>query len=80
MDIDAIKVKTRANEFLLSDHADHEAADESIDIAEIRDAILNGAILQEYADTGAAKVVLFSALRMNGPSILSAVGAVIECW
>lgn len=52
MDIEVIKAKVRANEFLLSDHADHEAADESIDIAEIRQAIWDGEILEEYADTG----------------------------
>jgi len=52
MNIDVIKVKVRANEFLLSDHADHEAADENISIAEIRQAVLDGEILEDYADTG----------------------------
>lgn len=52
MNIDLIKAKVRANAFSLSDHADHEAADENIDIAEIRQAILDGETLEEYADTG----------------------------
>ena len=67
MDIDVIKVKTRANEFLLSDHADHEAADESIDIAEIRQAILNGAILEEYADTGRGESCLIIGFANERP-------------
>lgn len=52
MDINAIQSKIRANEFLLSDHADNEAADENIDIAEICQAVLNGEILEQYPDTG----------------------------
>jgi hypothetical protein len=52
MDIDIIKQKVRTKEFFLSNHADEEAADESIDIAEIQAAILNDEILEHYQDTG----------------------------
>ena len=52
MDIETIKAQVRGGNFMLSAHADQEAADESIDIAEIRDAILNDEILEEYPDTG----------------------------
>ena len=52
MDIAVIKAKVRANEFLFSDHAVEEAAEETIDIIEIKNAILNGEILEQYADTG----------------------------
>ncbi len=52
MNLDSIKDKLRANEFFLSDHADYEAADENIEISEIRDAILNGEVLENYEDTG----------------------------
>jgi hypothetical protein len=37
---------------MLSTHADQEAADEDIDIAEICDAILNDDVLEDYPDTG----------------------------
>ncbi len=52
MDIEQIKAKVRAGEFLVSAHADQEAADENIAIAEIREALLQGIILEQYADTG----------------------------
>ena len=52
MDIETIKARVRSGNFVLSAHADQEAADENIDIAEIRDAILNDEILERYADTG----------------------------
>jgi hypothetical protein len=52
MDINIIKQRVRANEFFLSKHAEEEAADELIDIAEIKDAILNDEILEQYQDTG----------------------------
>jgi len=67
VDIDVIKIKIRANEFLLSDHADHEAADENIDIAEIRQAILNGEILEEYADTGRGESCLIVGFANERP-------------
>lgn len=52
MDIQVIKQKVYTSEFMLSAHADEEAADENIGIAEIRAAILTGEILEEYPDTG----------------------------
>ena len=52
VDIEAIKSRVRDGTWLISAHADQEAADENIDIAEIRDAILGGEILEQYADTG----------------------------
>jgi Domain of unknown function (DUF4258) len=67
MDIDVIKAKVLANEFLLSAHADHEAADENIDIAEICHAIFNGEILEEYADTGRGESCLVSGFANERP-------------
>lgn len=52
MNIEIIKSKVRSGDFLLSAHADQEASDEDIYIAEIHDAILNGEILERYPDTG----------------------------
>ncbi len=52
MNIEAIKARVRSGRFTVSAHAEQEAADENIDIAEIRDALLCGEILEQYADTG----------------------------
>jgi hypothetical protein len=52
IDIKVVKEKARAGKFIISDHADDEAADENIDIAEIQDAILADDILEQYPDTG----------------------------
>lgn len=52
MDIAIIKEKVGNGDFVLSAHADQEAADENITIAEICAAILNDEILEQYADTG----------------------------
>lgn len=67
MDIDLIKEKVRANKFLLSDHADHETADENIDVVEIRHAILNGEILEEYPATGRGESVLIVGFANERP-------------
>jgi hypothetical protein len=52
VDIQVVKAKVQSGQFVISTHADQEAADEKIDIAEIRDAILNDEMLEQYADTG----------------------------
>jgi Domain of unknown function (DUF4258) len=52
VDIETIKAKVRNGQVVLSAHADQEAADEDIDIAEIYAAILNDEILEHYQDTG----------------------------
>lgn len=51
MDIETIKTKVQNGKFVISTHADQEAADENIAIAEIHDA-LSGEILEQYPDTG----------------------------
>ena len=52
MDIEVIKAKVRNGNWIVSAHADQEAADENMDIAEIRDAPLDDEVLEQYADTG----------------------------
>ncbi len=52
MNLDLIKRKVSQNEFLISDHADKEAAEENIAIIEIRSAMLAGECLEEYENTG----------------------------
>ncbi len=67
MNLEALKAKTRNNEFLLSDHADLEAAADDIDIGEIRDAILGGELLEEYADTGRGESCLVVGFAQERP-------------
>jgi hypothetical protein len=52
MDIESLKSKVRDGRFLISAHADYEAADENIAIQEICEAILNDEVLEYYPDTG----------------------------
>jgi hypothetical protein len=52
VDIEAIKAQMREGNFVVSAHADQAVADEGLDIAEIRDAILDGEILENYENTG----------------------------
>ena len=52
MDIDVVKAKVRHGDFVVSDHASTEAEDEEISFEQIRNAILNDTILEQYEDTG----------------------------
>jgi hypothetical protein len=57
MGIETIKFQVRNGRFMLSAHADQEAADENIDIAEICAAILNDEIWKITRTPDAVKVV-----------------------
>ncbi len=50
MDIEEIKTKIRSNEYEISYHAERERREEEITINHIEVAILNGEILEDYAD------------------------------
>jgi len=67
VDIKAIKARVRSGKFMLSAHADQQAADENIDIAEICDAILDGEILEQYADTGRGPSCLILGFAKSRP-------------
>ena len=52
MDIEEIKAKVRANEYIYSHHADLERRADDLTLAQVEDALLTGAILEQYPDTG----------------------------
>lgn len=52
MDIESIQERIRGEQFRLSIHAEIEAEEENLDIAQIIEAILNDEILEHYPDTG----------------------------
>lgn len=52
MDINVVKAKVRSGAFVISDHASIATEDEEISFEQIRDAILNDTILEQYEDTG----------------------------
>ena len=52
MDIEEIKTKVRANEYIYSHHADLERRADNLTLAQMEDALLTGAILEQYPDTG----------------------------
>lgn len=51
MNIEEIKVKLRANEYIYSHHAEIERRAEALTFAQVEDALLNGRILEQYPDT-----------------------------
>jgi Domain of unknown function (DUF4258) len=52
MDIEEIKTKVRANEYIYSYHADLERKADDLTLAQVEDALLTGEILEQYPDTG----------------------------
>jgi hypothetical protein len=58
MDIEEIKPKVRASEYIYSHHADLERRADDLTLAQVEDALLTGAILEQYPDTGRGKSCL----------------------
>lgn len=59
MDIETIKQKVREEKYVYSQHAVIEQGAESLTFAQIEEALLGGEILEQYADTGRGRVVLW---------------------
>jgi len=56
-DIQWIQKKIRNGDYFFSLHGDHERQNDDLTIAEVENALLSGRILEQYEDTGGAKVV-----------------------
>ena len=52
MDIEEIKTRVRANEYVYTHHADIERRADELTFAQIEKALLSGEILERYPDTG----------------------------
>ncbi len=52
MDIETIKTKVRANEYIYPHHADLAHRADDLTLAQVEDTLLTGEILEQYPDTG----------------------------
>lgn len=52
MDIEQIKAKIKAEEYVYTSHADIERKADDLTLLQVEDALLNGQILEQYPDTG----------------------------
>jgi len=52
LDIEAIRAKIRANEYVYSQHAELATRDDDLTFTQVDDALLSGTILEYYPDTG----------------------------
>ena len=74
MDIEEIKTKVCANEYIYSHHADLERRADDLTLAQVEDALLTGEILEQYPDTGRGwrrdKVVLITVYIPGPPQFI----------
>jgi len=52
MDIEEIKAKVRANQYVYTHHAEIERREDELTFAQVEESLLNGEILEQYPDTG----------------------------
>ena len=68
-DIEWIKSKIRNGEEFFSRHADQERQKDNLTIAEVREALLNGTILDQYEDTGRGESCLTVGFTNQGKPV-----------
>jgi len=71
MDIETIKTKVRANEYIYPHHADRERRADDLTLAQVEDTFLTRAILEQYSDTGRGESCLV--VRFSGETSIHAV-------
>ncbi|PIU86301.1 MAG: hypothetical protein COS67_03290 [Deltaproteobacteria bacterium CG06_land_8_20_14_3_00_44_19] len=68
-DIEWIKNKIRNGEEFFSRHAEQERQNDNLTIAEVREALLNGIILDQYEDTGRGESCLTVGFTNRGKPV-----------
>jgi hypothetical protein len=67
LDIEEIRSKVRANQYVYTLHADVERKVEGLTFAQIEEALLNGEILERYPDTGRGESCLVGGVASTTP-------------
>lgn len=78
MDIRWIKEKIANEDFILSLHGDKERQNDSLTISEIKEALLNGIIIEYYEDTGRGESCLVAGFTDYGKPIHIVCGQMFE--
>lgn len=68
-DIEWIRNQIRSGQEYFSRHADQERQNDNLTIAEVKEALLNGRILEQYADTGRGESCLVAGFSNNGKPV-----------
>jgi hypothetical protein len=66
MTIDWIRERVGSGTYLFSQHGDEERANDGLTIADVRQALLSGRVLEEYADTGRGESCLVVGFSDSG--------------
>ncbi len=68
-DIEWIKDKIKKGEEYFSRHGEEERQKDNLSIAEVRESLLNGRILENYADTGRGESCLVVGFTNSGKPV-----------
>ena len=68
MDIEEVKAKIRADQYVYTHHAEIECRADELTFAQVEEALLNGEILEEYLDTGRGESCLIVGFAEDVPA------------
>jgi len=67
MDVNEIKSRIRANQYVYTQHAELERKADGLTFVQIEEALLDGEILEQYANTGRGESCLIVGLTRDVP-------------
>jgi hypothetical protein len=67
MDIDDIKARIQAEQYVYTSHADIERKADDLTLIQVEEALLNGEVLEQYSDTGRGESCLILGYSGNIP-------------
>ena len=74
LNIDWVKEKISSNNYVITKHGNFERQNDNILLVELEETIVNGRILESYADTGRGESCLVAGFSKNGKPIHCVVG------
>jgi hypothetical protein len=69
MEIEWIQERIRQGEYFFSKHGDQERQNDNLAIAEVKDALLSGRVIEQYEDTGRGESCLVAGFTEEGKPI-----------
>jgi hypothetical protein len=67
MDIERIKASVHSNLYVYSQHADFERKADGLTFSQVEEALLNGKMLEQYADSGRGESCLIAGFAGKTP-------------
>lgn len=74
LDLEWIRERVRKNEYFVSRHGDRERQNDNLTMADVKEAILSGIMIEQYEDTGRGESCLLAGFTRTGVPVHAVCG------